>query len=386
MEQNGKLALLAKRDSKVQKLSEIKRVINKMSSDGKSLRPSTMLKIMKLASDNGINLDDSPEIQACVSSLLNSFADRQEAYSPNTVKQLTYNFAVFSRYCTDQALNSLPAEPATVESFLEYHSSRCHRNTLKSYVWSISKMHRVTGMPNPCDDEYVKLRLRAISRSKVAAGETISQAVGFNDVDLDHVIAKLGEPQSVIEHRDRLILALAYETMARSMEIATIKIEDIELRPDGAGVLNIPFSKANKVGKKDFRYLSPETVGFLASYCREAGIELPSKRLTKSARKAYLFVPCVKGGARRKVVDGKHIDRKTVYKVFKRYSAVVGKVLSGHSGRVGAAQDMLRDNVTLPAIQKAGGWSSPEMPARYAQGADLADGAMARRRGHRGVV
>jgi len=42
--------------------------------------------------------------------------------------------------------------------------------------------------------------------------------------------------------------------------------------------------------------------------------------------------------------------------------------ISGHSTRVGAAQDMAAsDRIEMPAIMQAGGWKSPQMVARYTQ-------------------
>ncbi len=40
---------------------------------------------------------------------------------------------------------------------------------------------------------------------------------------------------------------------------------------------------------------------------------------------------------------------------------------SGHSLRVGAAQDLLAAGVDLPGLMQAGRWSSPIMPARYTE-------------------
>lgn len=51
--------------------------------------------------------------------------------------------------------------------------------------------------------------------------------------------------------------------------------------------------------------------------------------------------------------------------------------VSGHSLRVGAAQDLLVAGFGLPALQAAGGWASPTMPARYGERIQAGDGAMA---------
>jgi len=55
---------------------------------------------------------------------------------------------------------------------------------------------------------------------------------------------------------------------------------------------------------------------------------------------------------------------------------------SGHSLRVGGAQDLLTAGVDLPGLVRAGRWTSPVMPARYTERLRATRGAVARvRRG-----
>ena len=48
-------------------------------------------------------------------------------------------------------------------------------------------------------------------------------------------------------------------------------------------------------------------------------------------------------------------------------SAAVVQGLSGHSARVGAAQDMIAAGIELPAILQAGRWKSTAMVNRYGE-------------------
>jgi hypothetical protein len=65
-----------------------------------------------------------------------------------------------------------------------------------------------------------------------------------------------------------------------------------------------------------------------------------------------------------------------VARIFKRMALAAGLSaaeaarVSGHSSRVGAAQDMVRYGVELPAVMQAGGWRTPEMVARYTRRLD----------------
>lgn len=68
---------------------------------------------------------------------------------------------------------------------------------------------------------------------------------------------------------------------------------------------------------------------------------------------------------------GEPLDPGDVARMFKAMAASAGIApklvasISGHSSRVGAAQDQVRHGVELPAVMQAGGWSSPAMVARY---------------------
>ena len=46
-------------------------------------------------------------------------------------------------------------------------------------------------------------------------------------------------------------------------------------------------------------------------------------------------------------------------------AAGLGEGFSGHSGRVGMAQDLTASGAELPALMVAGRWQSPRMPPRY---------------------
>ncbi|WP_448208291.1 tyrosine-type recombinase/integrase [Azospirillum sp. sgz302134] len=78
---------------------------------------------------------------------------------------------------------------------------------------------------------------------------------------------------------------------------------------------------------------------------------------------------------------------RRVSEIFKRRAEAAGldsALVSGHSLRVGAAQDLTAAGFGLPAIQQAGRWKSPGMPARYAATIVPKQGAMAQLAGKQG--
>ena len=59
-------------------------------------------------------------------------------------------------------------------------------------------------------------------------------------------------------------------------------------------------------------------------------------------------------------------------------AAGLGDGFTGHSGRVGMAQDLAAAGVELPALMQAGRWQSSKMPARYTERQAAGRGAVAR--------
>ena len=52
--------------------------------------------------------------------------------------------------------------------------------------------------------------------------------------------------------------------------------------------------------------------------------------------------------------------------------------LTGHSARVGTAQDMVAAGFSLAEIMQAGGWKTPDMIARYSEHLQARNGASAK--------
>ena len=61
-----------------------------------------------------------------------------------------------------------------------------------------------------------------------------------------------------------------------------------------------------------------------------------------------------------------------------RFRCRVHIYFTGHSGRVGMAQDLARSGVELPELMTAGRWKSSRMPARYTERQAAGRGAVAR--------
>ncbi len=119
-------------------------------------------------------------------------------------------------------------------------------------------------------------------------------------------------------------------------------------------------SKADPAGKGRIAFTSPRTAKLLQEWMDCRGPEIQ-----------WLFCPVYKG----KVVN-RCLETTTVRRVIKGAAARSGlrdeqvAAFSGHSMRVGAAQDLLQRGFDTAAIMRAGGWKSVSVLGRYLEDAE----------------
>jgi integrase len=168
--------------------------------------------------------------------------------------------------------------------------------------------------------------------------------------------------------RERALLCVAYETLARRSEIVALEVKDVDFHPDGTGLALIRRGKTDVEGQGRTAYLSRQTVRWLTDWLQNSGIS--------------------EGAVFRRLIGqnqvGGPLNPGSIAPIFKRVAQwigmparLVGRV-SGHSTRVGATQDLAALDIDLAAITQAGGWKSPRMPLQYAEKINAARSGMAR--------
>ena len=168
--------------------------------------------------------------------------------------------------------------------------------------------------------------------------------------------------------RERALLCVAYDTMARRSELVALDLEDVTFMPNGSGTILIRRSKTDREGQGATGYLSRETVRWLRAWLEIAGI-----------REGAIFRRLV---GQNRVGDRLHADIiADIYKRAARWIQMPAKQVaqvSGHSIRIGATQDLRALNIDLASVMQAGRWKSTQMPMRYGQEVLAARGGMAR--------
>ena len=140
---------------------------------------------------------------------------------------------------------------------------------------------------------------------------------------------------------------------------------DIRYDRDGTGTALIRRSKTDQTGEGVELYLSAPAVTALRRWLAAAGIA--EGAVFRAVNKAS--------------IPGDRLQGAEVARIIKRMAGAAGLPtdrMSGHSCRVGMAQDLVASGVDMAGVMQAGRWKSPQMPARYSERLGAKRGAVAR--------
>jgi len=286
------------------------------------------------------------------------------AYSANTLRAQKADGARFQVFCEGRGESYLPADPTTIRAFIEYEVTAGKKPaTVRRYIATIGRAHVGAGLLNPCSGEAVRLALKKMGR-ETSARQRQARALGWNEIK--EFIRSSGK--GLRADRERALLCVAYETLARRGELVALQVRDIEFWPNGTGQALIRRGKTDAEGQGRVAYLSRETVKWLK-------IWLNRGKITEGP----IFRRLV---GRDQIGDALHPG--SIAPIFKRVAQWIGlptrfvAEVSGHSTRVGAAQDLAELDIDLAAITQAGGWKSTRMPLQYAEKINAARSGMAK--------
>jgi len=288
----------------------------------------------------------------------------RRVYPEATLRAWRFDWVVFLAFCKPRGLLPLPAAPSTVAAFVEACGEAGKKPaTVRRYLATIACAHRAAKILNPNDDEDVKLALKGLY-NRSPKRQRQAKAIGWHQIKRFLITAG----DNIRAVRERALLAVAYDTMARRSELVALDVEDFTFMEDGSGRVMIRRSKTDQLGEGSLAYLSPDTVEYLKAWLKVSGIS-----------SGAVFRRLI---GRRRV--GPRLNVDAIAQTFKRVAEFVGMTenemqqVSGHSIRVGATQDMLALNIDLASVMQAGRWKTTVMPMRYGEEVQAGRGGMAR--------
>lgn len=278
------------------------------------------------------------------------FKRLEGAYAPRALNSYTCDIEIYEKWCGDNKILPFPANADAICQFLESEALKRAPSTVKRRLCAIRKVHRLLKIPDPTYDEDINITFRRINRAKHTRPK---QAKGLTREYLDLFLSV--QPDTPWGIRNKAMLALGYELLTRRSELVALTSDSIEFRDDGTIRAIIRKSKSDPFGMGRIAFTSKHTADLVSEWLDWRGSNFE-----------FLFCPIYQN-----VAIHRHLCTTTVKRLIKDSArlAGLGKVeidaFSGHSLRVGAAQDLLCAGYDTAAIMRAGGWKSVPVLARY---------------------
>ena len=289
-------------------------------------------------------------------------------YADSTLKNYAQSYAGFERWFVGKKLAGHQVVDQHVGAYLKYKSRTCRVTTLRSIATGIAmvfeEMKDTLGLEeNPVLTGLVDANLAKLQRRR---RERAAQVDPIREAHYQAVMASVkkslvGERSGRAELRAALVVALfsvMFDGMLRAGEAEEVRWGDVSRHPDGSGRLYVPSSKTDQFGVGDYVYLSRRSMKALDNLRevrrKQVGVKLKDDRIFQVGPSEMLVM--VREALQAAGVEG-HFGT--------------------HSFRIGMAQELLLAGFGLVLIMRAGRWTSPNMPAYYVRGLDVAEGAVA---------
>lgn len=273
------------------------------------------------------------------------------AYAPNTIRAYFADMLEFISYCDKNDISALPASPATVASFLmQTIDQGIKTSTIRRKAASISAVHRLSSLDDPTKHPEVKITLRKISRH---LGCRFEQAYPVTRPVLDQLIKACS--QDLRGLRNKALLLMAYDSLRRRSELVSLRLHDIDWLPNQTCSVLLRKSKTDQQGTGKWIHLSAETTLAIREWILES--EIIDGHILRGIHPSGEITPSL---------CESRIPR--IYKSLAKRAHLCEEAISGisgHSMRVGRAQDLMVQGASLPQIMAKGGWAKTDTVMRY---------------------
>ena len=288
--------------------------------------------------------------------------------SANTRRAYNQAWRRFEAWAANRG-RPLPASPELVAAFLaELAEEGKSVSTIRLTKSALAAVHRSTGHQDPTDNEGVRKVMAGIARVN---GRPQRQAKPLTETALAAVKATAGIPR---RHQGRAVraenawaarrrgqvdvalLSVLRDGLLRRSEASALRWGNVEIQEDGSARIHVLRSKTDPEAEGAVLYIGPDAAAALVTIMPE-GFAVVDPSTPVFGLSASQIGRRVNAAAK---------------------AAGLGEGFTGHSGRVGMAQDLTAAGVELPALMNAGRWKSSKMPARYTEGQAAGRGAVAR--------
>jgi integrase len=292
---------------------------------------------------------------------------QKDAFSPNTFEQLKYIYNAWAAWCQVNQRQPLPIHAEDIKEYIRSLADRGVASTsIKTHKTYLNMLHRHLGLPPITLDLSVGREVRATSRRAAMDGERTGQAIPLRKRDLILLRHTWKDSPRLVERRNLAAVFMSYNTMLRQSELARIKVSDLQYQDDGTILVDIGYTKTIVGGAGLKKVLGRQCAALVKEWLRLAKLE--------EEHDAYVLSPVTRFDRIRKMT--KPLTRPNMNKIFSDAWHALGKVpmppnkqryttWTGHSCRVGAAQDLMLQGESLAAIMHEGTWKDPRQAMSY---------------------
>jgi len=291
--------------------------------------------------------------------LLKETIDKIEgAYAPSTIRAYRKNFERFINFCKNHKESSLPADSKIVAMYIkELSDGRLKSASIRIAIASISAIHRLNQFNDPTTHPEARIEMRRMHRK---LGRESRQALGINSETLKKMLASTDN--SLIGLRDRALLLTAYSAMCRRSELVALSFENISYTKENLMRIRLRRSKTDQDGLGRWLHIDMEAQTAIQNWLKATKIVC-----------GKLFRGINKSNQINEDLKSSQVNR--IYKKLAKKAEMeprLIKEISGHSIRIGAAQDMLTEGENLAKIMQRGRWGKTDTVMRYIENVSYA--------------
>lgn len=291
----------------------------------------------------------------------------------NTVRGMASDWRHWQAFCLHTGVRVLPISPSDLNTFIEALVGAGYRRaSIDHLLYTLEWVSAWFGLPKLRDDpliaKLIKSRLKGVPKAQ-------HQAVGLTNKTLEQIAAAL-DASNPVHVRDLAMLLVTYDALLRASEVANLRWSHIHLNEDKEPFVHIPFSKTDPLGEGADVGISKLAHKALMAWREIAHpeckfvfhpVKLPKPKPDTASPPNPRADSSEKPSEEPEI---KPLGPHAVQRAMQRLARIAGIEdiwFTGHSGRVGAAQDGVAQGLTTIEMQTFGRWKSPMMPARYAR-------------------
>lgn len=317
----------------------------------------------------------------------------------NTLRAWRGDWRTWRAWCKRNGRPSFNPSAAQLSEFFAWYAPTHKVATIRRLGATLTAMHLAAGFGDPLNqplhaeiwrdaltppmakarkEREKKRKTKGTAIATDRRDEPVDQAEGLRRETLDAVLKAIDTTKR-IGARDAALLCAMYDMLGRRSEVVALTVRDIATdRVTTSGTAVVRRSKTDQAGEGRLLYLRPDTLSRLQHWLALADI-----------KDGPIFRALRGFAGRGKAVGLPTLDAAEVARIMRRRVAAVlknpdgtpadaVKLFSGHSCRVGAAQDMAENGASDIEIMLAGRWTSLAMVARYTAKIRAKQGGMAR--------